>query len=53
VREYIHCKSILAGIEESMAKDFSSEEFLGHYNDKKNQFESVGLSAPCGGNTCF
>ncbi|KAJ6896567.1 hypothetical protein NC651_022689 [Populus alba x Populus x berolinensis] len=41
VREYIQCKSKLAGIEESMGKDFSPEEFLGHYNDKKTQFDNI------------
>lgn len=41
VREYIQCKSKLAGIEESMGKDFSPEEFLGHYNDKKTLFDNI------------
>jgi hypothetical protein len=41
VREFIQCKSKLAGIEESMGEDFSREEFLGHYNDKKTQFDNV------------
>lgn len=41
VREYIECKSKLAGIEESMGADSSSEEFLGHYNDKKTQFDNI------------
>jgi predicted CopG family antitoxin len=41
VREYIECKSKLAGIEESMGGNFSREEFLGHYNDKKTQFDNI------------
>ncbi|KAJ6896563.1 hypothetical protein NC651_022687 [Populus alba x Populus x berolinensis] len=41
VREYIQCKSKLAGIEESMGKDFSPEEFFGLYNDKKTQFDNI------------
>ncbi|XP_011004265.1 PREDICTED: uncharacterized protein LOC105110803 isoform X1 [Populus euphratica] len=41
VREYIQCKSKLAGIEESMGEDFSREEFLDHYNDKKTQFDNI------------
>ncbi|KAL9333406.1 hypothetical protein Peur_073545 [Populus x canadensis] len=41
VREFIQCKSKLAGIEESMGEDFSREEFLGHYNDKKTQFDNI------------
>ncbi|KAL3580609.1 hypothetical protein D5086_018444 [Populus alba] len=41
VREYIQCKSKLAGIEESMGKDFSKEEFLGQYNDKKSLFDNI------------
>ena len=41
VREYIDCKSKLAGIEESMGEDFSSDELLGHYNDEKSQFDNI------------
>ncbi|KAB5541408.1 hypothetical protein DKX38_014382 [Salix brachista] len=41
VREYIDCKSKLAGISESMGGDFSSDEFLDHYNDKKTHFDNI------------
>ncbi|CAK7329738.1 unnamed protein product [Dovyalis caffra] len=41
VMEYIHCKSKLSGIEESMGEAFSSEQFLGHYNEKKTQFDNI------------
>jgi hypothetical protein len=41
VREYIECKSKLAGIEESMGEEFSREEFLGHYYDKKTRFDNI------------
>ncbi|CAK7329740.1 unnamed protein product [Dovyalis caffra] len=41
VIEYIHCKSKLSGIEESMGKAFSSEQFLANYNDKKTRFDNI------------
>ncbi|KAJ6409708.1 hypothetical protein OIU84_009246 [Salix udensis] len=41
VREYIDCKSKLAGISESMGGDISSDELLGHYNDNKTQFDNI------------
>ncbi|KAJ6716725.1 hypothetical protein OIU74_009289 [Salix koriyanagi] len=41
VREYIDCKSKLAGISVSMGGDFSSDELLGHYNDKKTHFDNI------------
>uniref|UniRef100_A0A6N2L464 Uncharacterized protein n=1 Tax=Salix viminalis TaxID=40686 RepID=A0A6N2L464_SALVM len=41
VREYIDCKSKLAGISESMGGDISSDELLGHYNDNKTHFDNI------------